>query len=424
MPAARGNFKLKSVLEHIIIFAELCVFFCGIYYLCIAFFSLKIKEILPKSAREHKFALLIAAHNEESVIADVVESLKNQNYPSGLYDIFVIADNCTDKTAEIAEGLGAKVIKRKNEEKKGKGYALEYAFDYIFSLNSGYEYAAVFDADNIVDSDFLHHINKKINAGARAVQGYLDSKNPYDSHLTLSYSLWYWLNNRLSQLSRDNLGLGARLGGTGFAVDLKLIKEFGWGATCLAEDTEFTLKLALADILVAWEHRAVVFDEKPCGMETSWHQRCRWVQGIYDAFLKYIKPLVKKCAREKNALPFHMVMNLLGDSLYPTSVLVMLAVWILTVFAKFGAAWAVPFCGFWLGFAPGAVLRLYLLANFAVMLCALYCDGKLSGKIAKNCLGFFVYLLSWIPIGIAGMVKKNDGEWFHTPHSSDKKDIG
>lgn len=406
------------------IFAELCVFFCGIYYLCIALFSLKIKEVSPKRSREHKFALLIAAHNEEKVIAEIVKSLKNQNYPKDNFDIFVVADNCTDKTAEIAENCGAQVIKRENKEKKGKGYALEYAFDYIFSLNRGFEYAAVFDADNVVDADFLYHINKKINTGARAVQGYLDSKNPYDSWLTLSYSLWYWLNNRLSQLSRDNLGLGARLGGTGFAVDLKLIKEFGWGATCLAEDTEFTLKLALSDILVAWEHKAVVFDEKPCGMETSWHQRCRWVQGIYDAFAKYIKPLVKKCISEKNAMPFHMVMNLLGDSLYPTCVCTMFAVWILTVVSRFGAAWAAPFCGFWLSHISGAVLSLYLFLNFAVILYALYDDKKLSGKIAKNGLGFLVYLISWIPIGIAGMFKKNNGEWFHTPHSSDKKDPG
>lgn len=414
----------KSVLEYIIFFAEFAFFAVGIYYLVIALFSFSSKKAKALSFENHKFALLIAAHNEEKVISEIVESLKKQNYPADRFDIFVIADNCTDKTAELAESCGAKIIKRENAEKKGKGYALEYAFDYIFSLDLGYEYAAVFDADNIVDKDFLFYMNKKINTGARAVQGYLDSKNPYDSWLTLSYSLWYWLNNRISQLSRDNLGIGARLGGTGFAVDLKLIKEFGWGATCLAEDTEFTLKLALSDIKVVWEHKAVVFDEKPDGMETSWHQRSRWVQGIYDAFSKYIKPLAKKCIKEKNLMPFHMIMNLLGDLLYPTSICVSACVWVLAVMFKFGAKWAKIFCAFWLSPVNMGILSLFVFTNLFLMGYSLYTDKKLSGRVVKNIFGFFVYLVSWIPIGVAGFFKKNNGEWFHTPHSSDKNDIG
>ncbi len=414
----------KSLLEYIIFLAELLIFIIGAYYLAISFFSFSVKKSKALSLKNHKFAVLIAAHNEEKVISGIIESLKKQNYPKDFYDIFVIADNCTDKTAEISKSLGAKVIERENNVKKGKGFALEYAFEYIFSLGAGYEYAAVFDADNIVDKDFLYFINQKINSGARAVQGYLDSKNPYDSWLTLSYSLWYWLNNRLSQLSRENLGMGARLGGTGLAIDLELIKQFGWGATCLAEDTEFTLKLALSDIRVAWEHNAVVYDEKPIGMETSWHQRSRWVQGIYDAFSKYIKPLMKKSFDEQNIMPFHMVMNLLGDSLYPFCICAMFVIWVLTAAVRMGASGAAVLCSFWLSPINSALLKCYLLSNICVIIYALYEDNKLTGKVIKNCFGFLVYLISWIPIGIAGMLKKNDGEWFHTPHSSDKNDIG
>ena len=321
----------KTGIEYIIFFAELIVFFIGVYYLGISLFAFMTPKKEEKASKNHKFAVLVAAHNEETVISGIIKSLKNLNYPKNLYDVFVIADNCTDKTSEIAKASGVNIIERINRTEKGKGYALEYAFKHIFDLNAGYEYVAVFDADNIVDKDFLYHINRKINCGARAVQGYLDSKNPYSSWLTLSYSLWYWLNNRLSQLSRDNLGMGARLGGTGLAIDLELIREFGWGATCLAEDTEFTLKLALSDIPVAWEHKAVVYDEKPQELGTSWNQRCRWAQGIYDAFLKYIRPLIKKTVKEKNLKPFHMVMNLLGDSLYPACVGIMFFIYVLTL---------------------------------------------------------------------------------------------
>lgn len=407
----------KTFIEYIVFFLELIVFFAGVYYLGISFFSFAAPSVKYKSFKNHKFAVLIAAHNEEGVISGIIKSLKSQSYSQDMYDVFVIADNCTDNTADIARALGVEVIERFNNIKKGKGFALEYAFDYIFSLDRGYEYAAIFDADNIVDKNFLFYINRKINTGARAVQGYLDSKNPYDSWLTLSYSLWYWINNRLSQLSRDNLGMGARLGGTGLAVDLELIKEFGWGATCLAEDTEFTLKLMLSDIKVAWEHNAIVYDEKPVGMDTSWNQRTRWTLGIYDAFGKYIGPLINKSFKEKKMAPFHMVMNVMGDSFYPMCIGVMFFIYLL---AEFG--FDSMLCSFWTEPLNLAILRCYCLMNVLVILGALSVENKLTKKVLKNFFGFFVYLASWIPIGIVGMFKKNDGEWFHTPHSSDKND--
>lgn len=407
----------KTFIEYIVFFLELIVFFAGVYYLGISFFSFAAPSVKYKSSKNHKFAVLIAAHNEEGVISGIIKSLKSQSYSQDMYDVFVIADNCTDNTADIARALGVEVIERFNNIKKGKGFALEYAFDYIFSLDRGYEYAAIFDADNIVDKNFLLYINRKINMGARAVQGYLDSKNPYDSWLTLSYSLWYWINNRLSQLSRDNLGMGARLGGTGLAVDLELIKEFGWGATCLAEDTEFTLKLMLSDIKVAWEHNAIVYDEKPVGMDTSWNQRTRWTLGIYDAFGKYIGPLINKSFKEKKMAPFHMVMNVMGDSFYPMCIGVMFFIYLL---AEFG--FDSMLCSFWTEPLNLAILRCYCLMNVLVILGALSVENKLTKKVLKNFFGFFVYLASWIPIGIVGMFKKNDGEWFHTPHSSDKND--
>lgn len=411
----------KTGLEYIIYFIELAFLFIGIYYFGISLFSFLTPRKEIKQNKNNKFAVLVAAHNEEKVISGILKSLDELNYPKNMYSVFVIADNCTDKTAEIAKSFGVRVIERCDANKKGKGYALEYAFDYIFKIDEEFEYVSVFDADNIVDKDFLYHINNKINTGARAVQGYLDSKNPYDSWLTFSYSLWYWLSNRLSQLSRDNIGFGARLGGTGLAIDLELIKKFGWGATCLAEDTEFTLKLAMEDISVAWEHNAVVYDEKPLGLETSWNQRMRWAQGINDAFGKYIKPLLKKSVKEKNLKPFHMVMNLLGDSLYPACIGVMCFIYILTIIGRIKPELSLVLCSFWTQPINYALLKGYVFANLGMALYALYIDGKLTKEIFKNIFGFIFYLISWIPIGISSLFKKNDGEWFHTPHSSDKK---
>ena len=127
----------KTLLEYIVFFAELIVFFTGIYYLGISFFSFATPVLKYKDSKNHKFAVLVAAHNEENVISGIIKSLKAQTYSIDMFDVFVIADNCTDKTAEIARSLGVGVIERFDETKKGKGYALEYAFDYIFSLNNG-----------------------------------------------------------------------------------------------------------------------------------------------------------------------------------------------------------------------------------------------------------------------------------------------
>ena len=215
------------------------------YYLFISFFGIwkgrKTKNIRPQKS----FALIVAAHNEEVVIADIVDSLKMLDYPKELYDIFVVADNCTDKTAYIARQKGALVYERTNKDKRGKGYALEWMFSKLFKLKKKYDAVAIFDADNLAHKNFLLEMNKKLCEGYKVVQGYLDSKNPKDTWITGSYSIAFWTCNRMFQLSRSNMGLSSQLGGTGFCIDTEMLKKLGWGATCLTEDLEFTCKLVL-----------------------------------------------------------------------------------------------------------------------------------------------------------------------------------
>ncbi|MBR5155860.1 MAG: glycosyltransferase family 2 protein [Clostridia bacterium] len=396
---------------------QIILFLIGCYYFAVALFSLAISEKKHRSAKENTFALIVAAHNEESVIAELVSSLKALDYPGDKFEIFVVADNCTDKTAELAKEQGAIVLERFDTQRRGKGYAMEFAFEHIFSLDREYEYICIFDADNIVKNDFLRQMNNKINEGYRAVQGYLDSKNPTDNWLTFSYSLWYWINNRMSQLARENLDIGCRLGGTGFAVESALIKKYGWGATCLAEDTEFTLKLALNDIKVGWAHGAVVYDEKPTLLGTSIHQRKRWMQGLSEVATRYVKPLLQKGFKEKSPDAFHMLMNFWGDSLYPISVGFFWGIYILALFLSKSSPVFSTLCGMWDGASGMLILSVFTWGNLFLMLAGLYSDHKLDKNIMKNSLGFLVYILSWIPIGIMGFLKKDEKEWFHTPHS-------
>lgn len=197
---------------------QIAVFFITMYYLILSLFGLfkKKDKDINKYKPTQKFALLVAAHNEEAVISNIIDSLKSLDYPKDLFDIYVIADNCTDKTARIARELNVEVFERNVPNKRGKGYALEWMFNKIFSMEKNYDAIAIFDADNLVSKNFLRAMNDKLCAGYKVVQGYIDSKNPNDSWITQSYSISFWTANRLFQLARANLGLSNQIGAQAF----------------------------------------------------------------------------------------------------------------------------------------------------------------------------------------------------------------
>lgn len=173
-------------------------------------------------------------------------------------------------------------------------------FDKLYKMDEQYDYISVFDADNLVDKNYLKAMNERANQGFKVVQGFLDSKNPYDSWITAAYSFCFWSVNRIFQLSRYKLGLCCELSGTGFIIALDTLKKLGWGATCLTEDMEFTMKLSLNDTRVAFAYDAVVYDEKPLTLKQSWRQRVRWMQGHCDVASRYFFKLIKKALKREN----------------------------------------------------------------------------------------------------------------------------
>ena len=117
-------------MEYLNILKEALVWVITIFWLYQIVISLcsliKLKDKPLKVNKNHRFMAIIPAHNEEMVIGSLIESLKNQTYDKNLYDIYVIADNCTDNTAKIAEQAGAIVYKRFDNENKTKGHALNW----------------------------------------------------------------------------------------------------------------------------------------------------------------------------------------------------------------------------------------------------------------------------------------------------------
>lgn len=381
----------------------------GVYYFTISIFAFVPRAKNRKELDEKdSFALVVAAHNEDAVIANLVQSLNSLNYPRDKYEIFVIADNCTDDTAEIARENGANVYERHNLTERGKGYALEWMFEKVFAMERKFDHIAVFDADNVVDIEFLNEMNRKTQAGHKAVQGYIDSKNPNDSWITYSYSIAFWTINKLFQQSRSNLGLGCQLCGTGFVVNTELLQEIGWQATCLTEDMEFTMRLALNDVKVAWANEAKVYDEKPITLSQSWKQRTRWMQGHADVASRFVKPLLKKSAREGDFIALDCVLYLLQ----PLRIVTMGAI---TIMAWLSFAYPDQNLVVW-GFLPQYVWNTFVIMQFMWGPLILYMEGKFTRRTILGYLLFIVYSLTWVPIAIVGMAKKNQKEWFHTQH--------
>ena len=189
---------------------------------------IKLKDKPMLKNKKHKFMAIIPAHNEENVVKNLIESLKNQDYPKELIDMYVIADNCTDNTAKIAKDAGAIVYERFDEEHKTKGYAMQWFLKQKIEENADYDAFCVFDADNIADVNFIKNMNKKLCEGETVVQGYRDIKNPTDTWITAGYAIFYWTMNRFYHLAIYNVGLSPLINGTGFMVKFDIIKPDGW----------------------------------------------------------------------------------------------------------------------------------------------------------------------------------------------------
>ncbi len=335
------------------------------------------------------------AHNEAGVIGELIASIKKCEYPQELISIFVVADGCTDSTVYVAQRSGAMVVEKSRASNKGD--ALEYILSAECIKCAGYDCVAVFDADNIVSPRFFAEMNEKINMGYRAVQGYIDSKNPYSSWVSGAHSIWYWITNRTVQTGRARLGLGARLGGTGFVLTTELLDDIPWQTGTLAEDGEYTCILAEKGVKVDYAEKAVVYDEKPDTLLESVGQRRRWARGVCDVQGDYTVRLLLKGH-------INAVLGLWCDVLSP----LIFTVLALLLMFDVGGVWQT---------VPGrAMLWLYLVASVLVGVAALIVDKKLNAKTVLNIFGFIIYMLSWIFAGVLGVFCTGSEVWRHTTH--------
>mgnify|MGYP000756076950 CR=1 FL=1 len=250
----------------------------------------------PEAAQLHRYAAVISARNEAGVIGELIHTLKQQNYPTDLLDVYVVADNCTDDTAQVSRRAGAIVYERFNQHKKGKGYALDYLFRTLaHEGRNQYDGYLIFDADNLVDPNFVSEMNKVFDSGNYgAITCYRNSRNFGANWISAGYAIWFLREARFLNFPRMLLGSNCHVSGTGFLISADVIRENGgWPYHLLTEDIEFSANSILEGIRIAYTPTAVLYDEQPVTFRDSWNQRFRWAKGFYQVFWHYGARLAK-----------------------------------------------------------------------------------------------------------------------------------
>ncbi len=391
---------------------QILLFVFTMYFFIIGFCGMWRRSEKKITTPQKKFAVLVAAHNESAVVGQLIENLQDLNYPKDLYDIYVIADNCTDNTAEVASAAGAVVCERFDEEKKSKGFALEWMFEKLFKMEESgekiYDAVAIFDADNLVHHQFLMEMNNRLCKGDKIIQGFLDAKNPYDTWVSGTFAIAFWLIDHVSHLAKTNIGLSAVLGGTGMCITLDVLKKHGWRATCLVEDMEFTMKSLTEGIKTTWAHDAIVYDEKPLTLKQSWYQRKRWAQGQFDVAERFIPKMIVAGWKRKDIRIWDGCIYLFQPYFLMLSSIFLILGYLQMMFGNFYTnIYAVM---------PSDIMTAIMIGQYLIPMIILI---KVRAR-AKSWFYLLVYPLffyTWIPIIFSGFIHRNEHEWAHTKHT-------
>jgi cellulose synthase/poly-beta-1,6-N-acetylglucosamine synthase-like glycosyltransferase len=411
----RSSDELNAVLSTVIFVDEVLLLAVALYYLLIALGGFwpfpESKKSAPPKERCPRFLCLTMAHDEEAVIGEHVRNLLSMDYPQDRFDVVVVADNCTDRTAEIARDAGATVWKRRSMGERGKGHALRWTLYERADLTK-YDAVCVADADNLMDPNFLEEMARCLNEGHEVIQAYLDTKNPRDTWVSASYAAAYWYMNRFWQRARIKWGLSGALGGTGLCIKTSLLSTLPWQARSLTEDLEYSTQVLLSGRRVYWTPNTRVYDEKPLTLKQSLPQRTRWLRGHWSTAFHYSPQLLRALLRGSTRSRFRafdylvylwqpvvILLTGLNVLLVPVQLLahgeydpwlaavLPVSIWLTIV----GVGLLLPLLAFALEDAPW-----FIFAQYPV---------------------FLLFNLTWIPVAVLGLVQHRDLAWSHTTHT-------
>lgn len=381
--------------------------------------SLKQSKIKPKVFNLHSYGIIIAARNESKVIGNLIKSIKACDYPQDLIKIFVVADNCTDNTAQICRDLGCVVVERFNKGKVGKGYALNYLFT---KLHTEPEYAdivpesyIVLDADNVVKSDYITEMNKVYDSGYEIVTSYRNSKNFGKNWISSGYGFWFMHESRHLNNSRMLINSCCAISGTGFLISAKVVKEYdNWKFFTLTEDIQCSTEYALSGRKVGYAGNAEFYDEQPETFKQAWNQRVRWARGYYQVYGLRGWQLIK--GSFKNFACWDIL-----TSIFPAMVLTLLTIVVLPVCSIVGLCMG-DFANALFAFT--SLLNSFVSLYFVVLLIGiLICITEWKKILCpgwKKILYLFTfpfYMLTYVPISIRALFGKVG--WKPIVHTAD-----
>ena len=379
-----------------------------------------------QDAKIHRYAAVISARNEAGVIAELIHSLKEQRYPQDCLDIYVVADNCTDNTAEVSRQAGAIVYERFNQNKKGKGYALDFLFRTLHHEGRDkYDGYMIFDADNLVDPNFTAEMNKVFDSGNYgAITCYRNSRNFGDNWISSGYAIWFLREARFLNFPRMLLGTNCHVSGTGFLINADVIRENGgWPFHLLTEDIEFSVSCALKGRRIGYCDKAVIYDEQPTTFRQSWDQRLRWSKGFYQVDREYTLPLLKGCFRRgRLGTSCYDMFVTVAPGMLLTLLMILFNGVILAACLTQPAYLATRIIHETVGFMGSAVWNFYVGLLFYGLITVLsewrHIDAAPVQKLGYV-LTFPIFMFTYIPISIAALVQKV--EWKPIYHTATKK---
>ena len=387
-----------------------------LFYILVPFI---IKKEPHKETKFHKYAILIAARNEEKVITHLIKSIQAQTYPSEYYDIYVIADNCTDSTAEVCRQAGAYVYERFNKELIGKGYALDHLLEAIQMehADKNYDGYLVFDADNLLDEHYLEEMNKTFSDGYRIITSFRNSKNYGDNWISAGYALWFLRESRYLNQSRMLLGTSCAVSGTGFLFHKDVLKKSnGWKFFTLTEDIQFSIYSIINGERIAMCETAVLFDEQPTSFKQSWRQRLRWSKGFLQVCSLYMSKLMKGVFNKKTSFSCYDMIMTISPAMFLSiaCILFNLIAYIVALFMGISTT----------------ILWTSILNTFGSAYLLLFVVGCITTITERNIINcpkwkkvlytftFPIFMLTYIPIACVALFK--NVEWKPIEHNSVK----
>ena len=288
-----------------------------LFYMVVPFLTRR-KPHLPE--KQHRYAVLIAARNEEAVIGQLIDSIRGQDYPAENITVCIVADNCTDRTAEVAREHGALVYEREDHEQVGKGYALNFLLSRLKEdgRSDAFDGFLVLDADNLLDPHYFTEINRTFSDGYRIVTSYRNSKNFGDNWVSSGHGLLFLRESQFLNRPRMRLNTSCVVTGTGFLVSRSFLEECGgWNFFLLSEDTQFTVQCLLRKEPVGYCEDAIFYDEQPTKFRQSWRQRMRWTKGYLQVFGRYTGKLIRGMFQKRGFACYDLLMNNIPMILLP-----------------------------------------------------------------------------------------------------------